>query len=202
MLQRSGLTVPHQRRRKATPSRTPLHPADRSNQVWSADFKGWFRCGDGTRCDPLTISDGYNRFLLRCQALSGMQFTMVQPVMEALFRECGLPERIRTDNGEPFGSVGLAGLSGLSVWWIKLGIQPERITPGKPQQNGRHERMHRTLKQTTARPPAATLRSQQKAFDGFREEYNWERPHAALAMKSIRVDGASRSIQTAGKCGR
>ncbi len=131
-----------------------------------------------------------------------MQFTMVQPVMEALFRECGLPERIRTDNGEPFGSVGLAGLSGLSVWWIKLGIQPERITPGKPQQNGRHERMHRTLKQTTARPPAATLRSQQKAFDGFREEYNWERPHAALAMKSIRVDGASRSIQTAGKCGR
>jgi hypothetical protein len=104
--------------------------------------------------------------------------------MEAAFREYGLPEAIRTDNGEPFASVGLGGLSSLSVWWIKLGIRPERIRPGKPQQNGRHERMHRTLKQATAQPPAATQRAQQKAFDGFREEYNWERPHQALEMRT------------------
>jgi transposase InsO family protein len=184
MLNRAGLAVPRKQRRKATPSLRPVHPADRPNQVWSADFKGWFRCGDGSRCDPLTISDGHSRFLLRCQALDGMHLARVRPVMEAAFREHGMPERILTDNGEPFGGVGLAGLSGLSVWWIKLGIQPVRIQPGKPQQNGRHERMHRTLKQATAKPPAATLRAQQKSFDRFREEYNWERPHEALAMQT------------------
>jgi len=108
----------------------------------------------------------------------------VHAVMEATFLEYGLPDAIRTDNGEPFGSVGLAGLSELSVWWIKLGIRPERIQPGKPQQNGRHERMHRSLKQSTAQPPAGNLRAQQKAFDRFCQEYNWERPHEALGMKT------------------
>ncbi len=184
MLNRAGLTVPRKRSRKATPSQSPLRHAGGANQVWCADFKGWFRCGDGSRCDPLTISDGYSRYLLRCQAVEGMNTRSVRGVMEAAFREYGLPEAMRTDNGEPFASVGLAGLSALSVWWIKLGIRPERIPPGKPQHNGRHERMHRSLKQATAKPPAGNLRAQQQAFDRFRQEYNWERPHAALQMKT------------------
>lgn len=184
MLKRAGLTVPRKHRRKATPSQSPLSHAVAANQVWSADFKGWFRCGDGTRCDPLTMSDALSRFLLRCQAQEGTDEASAQGVMEAAFREYGLPEAIRSDNGEPFGSVGLAGLSRLSVWWIKLGIRPERIQPGKPQQNGRHERMHRSLKEATAQPPAANLRAQQKVFDRFRQEYNWERPHEALQMKT------------------
>ena len=184
MLKRAGLSVPRKRRRKATPSQSPLRHAQGANQVWSADFKGWFRCGDGSRCDPLTISDGFSRYLLRCQAVERMNTGSVRGVMEAAFREYGLPEAMRTDNGEPFAGVGLAGLSALSVWWIKLGIRPERIPPGKPQHNGRHERMHRSLKQATARPPAADLRAQQRAFDQFRQEYNEERPHAALQMKT------------------
>jgi putative transposase len=184
MLKRAGLTVPRKHRRKATPSQSPLRHAAAANQVWSADFKGWFRCGDGSRCDPLTMTDGYSRFLLRCQAVEGMNEASVQGVMEAAFREFGLPQAIRTDNGEPFASVGIGGLSRLSVWWMKLGIRPERIRPGKPQQNGRHERMHRSLKQATAQPPAANLRRQQEAFDRFRQEYNWERPHEALEMKT------------------
>ena len=184
ILKREGLTVPRKHHRKATPSESPLRHAAGANQVWSADFKGWFRCGDGTRCDPLTMSDGYSRYLLRCQALERPDERSVQAVMEAAFREYGLPEAMRTDNGEPFAGVGLGGLSRLSIWWIKLGIRPERIRPGKPQQNGRHERMHRSLKQATARPPAGSLRAQQKAFDRFRQEYNWERPHAALEMKT------------------
>jgi putative transposase len=184
MLKRAGLTVPQKHRRRATPSQSPLSHAAAANQVWSADFKGWFRCGDGSRCDPLTMSDGYSRFLLRCQAMEGTDERSAQGVMEAAFREYGLPEAMRTDNGEPFGSVGLGGLSRLSVWWMKLGIRPERIRPGKPQQNGRHERMHRSLKQATAQPPAANLRRQQESFDRFRQEYNWERPHEALQMKT------------------
>jgi len=134
MLKRAGLTVPRKHRRRATPSQSPLSHAAAANQVWSADFKGWFRCGDGSRCDPLTMSDGYSRFLLRCQAMEGTDERSAQGVMEAAFREYGLPEAMRTDNGEPFGSVGLGGLSRLSVWWMKLGIRPERIRPGKPQQ--------------------------------------------------------------------
>jgi transposase InsO family protein len=184
MLKRAGLTVGRKYRRKTPPSQSPLSHAAAANQVWSADFKGWFRCGDGKRCDPLTLTDGFSRFLLRCQALESIEERTAKPVIEAAFREYGLPEAIRTDNGEPFGSVGIAGLSRLSVWWIKLGIRPERIQPGKPQQNGRHERMHRTLKQATAKPPADNLRAQQKAFDDFRLEYNTERPHEALAMKT------------------
>ena len=184
MLKRAGLTVPRKHSRKAPPSQSPLQPAAGANQVWCADFKGWFRCGDGSRCDPLTITDGYSRYVLRCQAVERMNERSVRGVMEAAFREFGLPGAMRTDNGEPFASVGLGGLSRLSVWWIKLGIRPERIPPGKPQHNGRHERMHRTLKQATARPPAAHLRGQQEAFDRFRQEYNWDRPHAALQMKT------------------
>jgi len=142
----------------------------------------WFRTSDGTRIDPLTITDAYSRYLLRCQAVPATDYQHSKPIFEAAFREYGLPERIRTDNGAPFGSNGDSGLTGLSVWWIKLGIRPERIEPGKPEQNGRHERMHRTLKQATATPAAANRRRQQDSFDRFRREYNDERPHEALGQ--------------------
>lgn len=182
ILQRNGLTVPRKRRRSAPPRSEPLAHASGPNTVWCADFKGWFRTADGTRIDPLTITDAYSRYLLRCQAVAAADYRHSKPVFEAAFREYGLPERIRTDNGAPFGSNGDSGLTGLSVWWIKLGIRPERIEPGKPQQNGRHERMHRTLKQSTAKPAAANRRRQQESFDRFRREYNDERPHEALGQ--------------------
>ena len=182
ILKRNGLTVARKRRQSARPSSEPLAHADGPNRVWCADFKGWFRTVDGMRIDPLTISDAYSRYLLKCQAASAADTVHSQPIFEAAFREYGLPERIRTDNGAPFGSNGDSGLTGLSVWWIKLGIQPDRIEPGKPEQNGRHERMHRTLKEATAEPPAANRRRQQKRFDKFCHEYNQQRPHEALGQ--------------------
>jgi hypothetical protein len=153
-----------------------------ANQVWGIDFKGYFRTGDGSRCDPLTVTDLHSRYLLRCHIVSQCDEAHVRPLLVAAFREYGLPERIRSDNGPPFATTGRAGLSRLAVWWIRLGIVPERIEPGKPQQNGRHERMHRTLKRQTATPPARNRRAQQKAFDQFRTEYNQERPHQGLGM--------------------
>lgn len=181
ILDRNGLVVKRRRRGRATPSSAPLAHCAEPNDVWCVDFKGWFRTGDGARCDPLTITDGATRYLVRCVGMGGgTDFAKVKPLFEAAFREYGLPRAIRSDNGPPFASTGLAGLSRLSVWWIRLGIRPERIRPGKPQENGRHERMHRTLKEATASPPAATLRAQQRAFDEFRAEYNLERPHEAL----------------------
>ena len=180
ILRQHGLAVPRKKRAKTPANTQPLQHAQGANRVWCADFKGWFRCADGTRCDPLTITDGYSRFLLRCQAAKHPDVWYTKPLFEATFREYGLPEYIRTDNGAPFASVGIGGLSELSVWWIKLGIRPDRIQPGKPAQNGRHERMHRTLKQETAQPPRRNLREQQNAFDLFRQEYNHQRPHQAL----------------------
>jgi transposase InsO family protein len=184
ILRREGLSVPRRRaRRRASPQGAdPLGGCNASNRVWCADFKGWFRTGDGARCDPLTISDGFSRYLLRCQAMADTSGPPVRRVFEATFREYGLPEAIRTDNGPPFAGVGVAGLSRLSVWWVRLGIGLQRIEPGKPQQNGRHERMHLTLKQETADPPAASRRRQQACFDAFRREFNEDRPHEALAM--------------------
>ena len=184
LLKRKGMTVSQKRHRRAGPSLNPLSHAAGANQVWCGDFKGWFRCGDGSRCDPLTMTDAYSRFLLRCQAVAGMDERSVWDVMDAAFREYGVPEAMRTDNGEPFASTGIGGLSRLSVWWVKLGIRPERIPRGKPQHNGRHERMHRSLKEATAMPPAANLRLQQRAFDEFQEEYNQQRPHEGLEMKT------------------
>jgi len=186
ILKRHGLVVARRKARpRATPSAKPLGDCESANQVWCADFKGWFLLGNGRRCDPLTITDGFSRFLLRCQALSGKTgFEYVRPLFEATFREYGLPQRIRTDNGPPFATVGLGGLSRLSVWWMLLGIVPERITPGCPQENGRHERMHRTLKAETSQPPAANLRAQQRAFDAFRKEFNEVRPHEALSQET------------------
>lgn len=156
-----------------------------ANEVWCADFKGWFRTQDGRPCYPLTITDGHSRFILRCQGLfPKTDFEAVKPLFEATFREYGLPAAMRTDNGPPFATTGLYGLSRLSVWWIRLGIRPDRIRPGKPQENGRHERMHRTLKAETANPPRQNRRAQQKAFDRFRDEFNNERPHEALGQQT------------------
>lgn len=181
-LKQHSLTVPRQKRPHSPVSSQPLAHADAPNRVWSIDFKGWFRTGDGQICYPLTVTDNYSRMLLRCQVLRAETTLLVQPVLAAAFRQYGLPERIRSDNGTPFASNGQSGLSALSVWWIKLGIVPERIQPGCPQQNGRHERMHLTLKQETTQPPQPTLRKQQQRFDAFRQEYNQQRPHEALGQ--------------------
>jgi putative transposase len=180
LLKREGL-VPVRRKRLRVPRYTdPLAHAQVPNRVWCADFKGWFRCGNGDRCDPLTVTDACSRYLLRCRHVAKTDGKHVRSVFESVFREYGLPETIRTDNGAPFASKAPAGLSRLSMWWLRLGIGHERITPGCPQQNGRHERMHQTLKQETAAPPSANLRRQQDAFARFEEEYNYQRPHEAL----------------------
>jgi len=184
VLRRHGLSQRPKRRRHAVPSEAPLSHCLDNNRVWCTDFKGWFRTRDGSKCTPLTVSDGFSRYLLCCQGLNGHTgWTTVRPVFIEVFRRYGLPEAIRSDNGPPFASVGLGGLSALSVWWLRLGIRVERIEPGCPQQNGRHERMHRTLKEATANPPRATFKLQQRAFDEFRGEYNDERPHEALGQK-------------------
>lgn len=183
LLRRRGLAAPRKRRRRVPPQEQPFGACDGPNAVWCADFKGWFRTGDGRRCDPLTISDAYSRYLLRCQVLDDCgTYESVWPICQAAFSEYGLPGAIRTDNGPPFASRGVAGLSRLSLEWIKLGIRHERIDAGQPQQNGRHERMHQTLKQDAASPPAANGRSQQRRFDRFSREFNQERPHEALGM--------------------
>jgi transposase InsO family protein len=184
LLKREGLVVARKKRRRTAPYSEPLAHADQANRVWCADFKGWFRTADGQRIDPLTISDAHSRYLLRCQAVEKTDTARVQAIFEAAFREYGLPQAIRTDNGAPFASSALAGLSRLAVWWIKLGITPERIAAGHPEQNGRHERMHRTLKQEAAQPPAANRREQQRRMDQFRQEYNELRPHEALQMQT------------------
>ncbi len=180
ILQRHGLVRP-QGRRRARAQGTVLEGYGGSNAIWCADFKGWFRTQDGKVCTPLTISDGYSRMLLRCQGLkAGTGGSVVQPIFEMTMREYGVPEAMRTDNGPPFASVGLGGLTRLSIWWLRLGIRLERSRPGCPQDNGRHERMHRTLAEQTAQPPAANFAAQQRAFDEFRREYNEERPHEGL----------------------
>lgn len=183
VLAQEGLVVPRRKRRACPPYTQPFQACQGPNDVWCADFKGWFRTGDGVRCDPLTLTDAYSRMLLRCVALSRPTLVEVRPVFEAAFQEYGLPRAIRTDNGPPFAACSVSGLSALSLWWLKLGIVPERITPGHPEENGRHERMHRTLKAETATPPAAHRAAQQAAFDRFREEYNLVRPHEALGQR-------------------
>jgi putative transposase len=184
IVKRAGLVVPRKKRRKTPPYSEPLAHAVESNRVWCTDFKGWFRTTDGTRIDPLTITDAYSRYLLRCQAVAKCDTERVRAIFEAVFREYGLPQSIRSDNGAPFASTAIAGLSRLAVWWIKLGIKVERIEPGKPQQNGRHERMHRALKEEVASPPAESRRAQQRELDRFRQEYNEVRPHEAIGMET------------------
>jgi putative transposase len=184
LLKREGLVVARKKRWRTAPYTAPLAHAEEANRVWCADFKGWFRTADRQRIDPLTISDARSRYLLRCQAVEKTDTARVQAIFEAAFREYGMPQALRTDNGPPFASRAVAGLSRLAVWWIKLGIVPERIAAGHPEQNGRHERMHRTLKQEAAQPPAANRREQQRTLDGFRQEYNEVRPHEALQMQT------------------
>ena len=179
LFDREGLTVKRRTRRRGPPG-GPLFAAAAANDVWSIDFKGWFRTGDGVRVDPLTLCDASSRYLLRCQTVAKPGTAHVWPILDAAFREYGLPLRLRSDNGPPFATVGVGGLSRLAVLVIKAGVTPERIRPGKPQENGRHERMHLTLLQDVASPPAATLRAQQQRFVRFRADYNAERPHAAL----------------------
>ena len=180
ILSRAGLTSPTKKKRRTTPYSEPFSEVTAPNQLWCMDFKGYFMTGDGTRCDPFTITDAHSRYLIRCQVVSRMDLSQVRAICEAAMREYGLPARIRTDNGAPFAGTGLLGLSKLSLGWMKMGIVHERIQPGRPQQNARHERMHRTLKADTANPPAATLRLQQKRFDQFRHVFNHERPHEGL----------------------
>jgi putative transposase len=184
ILARNGLVPKKPRRRTVGHPGRPNSLILLPNDCWSADFKGHFRTGDGLYCYPLTVTDNYSRFLLGCQSLPGTTHDASKAVFTRLFKEYGLPRRMRTDNGVPFAASSLARLSRLSVWWIKLGVMPELIEPGKPQQNGRHERMHRTLKAETTKPPAASSRAQQRRFDAFRLEFNHERPHEALDMST------------------
>ena len=183
LLTRHGLVAPRRRvRRPPAAGGGPGATGAGPNDVWCADFKGWFRTGDGRRCEPLTISDECSRFLLTCRAVERPDWEHTYPLFHRAFCAYGVPRAIRTDHGPPFASRGVGGLSRLALWWIKLGIRPQRIAPGKPQQNGRHERMHQTLKQAVARPPRASWPAQQRALEDFRHEYNYERPHEALHL--------------------
>ncbi len=184
ILKRAGLVPKRRRRRRPAQGPRPGVAAQHPNHVWCADFKGEFRTRDGRLCYPLTIMDQYSRYLLACEALSSTKHEPTRAVFERLFREHGMPCVIRTDNGCPFGSASMFGLSRLTLWWMKLGILHDPIEPGKPQQNGSHERMHRTLKTETARPPASNASEQQARFDAFRWEYNHERPHEAIGMRT------------------
>ncbi len=184
ILLRHGM-IPKARRRSwpGHPGR-PQTPMTAPNEIWTADFKGQFRTRDGIYCYPLTVVDGYSRYLLGCQGLHTTAHTPSKAVFSRLFREYGLPQIIRTDNGVPFATTALGRLSRLSVWWIRLGIYPELTEPAHPEQNGRHERMHRTLKAETTRPPQGNLGSQQRRFNAFRAEYNEQRPHEALGQRT------------------
>jgi len=182
ILKREGLLKPKPRRRRIGHPGEPTTRIVAPNDCWCADFKGQFKTMDGIYCYPLTVTDGHSRYLLACQGLSSTKVEEAKPVFTRIFREFGLPDRIRTDNGVPFATNTLARLSKLSAWWVRLGVLPELIEPGKPQQNGRHERMHRTLKAEATRPPSNTRLAQQRRFDRFRDEFNNERPHEALQM--------------------
>lgn len=180
ILRRNGLIEEQTQRRKTPPATDPLEEADAPNRIWSADFKGQFELDDGSMCFPLTVTDNYSRMILGCYALPSTKGGPVQEGFEEVFAEYGLPDAIRTDNGAPFASRAARGLSALSAWWLSLGIEHERIEPGEPQQNGRHERMHLTLKRHTARPAAGTMEAQQKQFDEFTRFFNELRPHESL----------------------
>jgi putative transposase len=182
MLKRRGLVESKPRRRAVGHPGRPSQQIAGPNDCWSADYKGQFRLGNGEYCFPLTVTDNYSRYLLACQGLQGTLLEPTKAVFTRLFKQYGLPSRIRTDNGVPFAAVTLGRLSQLAVWWIKLGILPELIVPGRPQQNGRHERMHRTLKAEATKPPAYSQQGQQRKLNVFRHEYNELRPHENLDM--------------------
>jgi len=184
VLDRHGLVKRGRQRQRTKAEGTPLSKALLPNQLWCTDYKGEFKLGNGQYCYPLTVTDQASRYLLLCEALETTKQNNALTAFERLFEECGLPQAIRTDNGVPFASPnGLYNLSKLSVWWLRLGISIERIRPGNPQQNGRHERMHLTLKKEATRPPGMNILQQQARFDEFVSEFNTERPHEALGMK-------------------
>ena len=180
IFKRRGLLRPRKRRLRVPIAPLPRAEAAGPNEIWSTDFKGHFALGDRSRCHPLTIADVYSRYSLKCEGFANPREEPVREQFELAFREFGLPARMRSDNGVPFASTAPGGLTRLVVWWVKLGIVPERIDPGHPEQNGRHERFHRTLKEEATKPPRADLASQQRRFDEFRREYNEERPHESL----------------------
>lgn len=182
LLRREGMSQPRRRARYVVPLTQPLVAATAPNDVWSADFKGWFRTADGTRCDPLTVADAHSRFVVCCRIVPPTE-AAVWRWFDRTFRDYGLPRALRTDNGAPFAGHGPGRLSRLAVWWLKLGIQLDRIDPGHPEQNGRHERFHLTLQQDAITPAAATARQQQRRFDAMREEFNTARPHEALGQR-------------------
>jgi putative transposase len=182
LLRREGLSASRRRTRYVVPRTQPLAAAQAPNDVWTADFKGWFRTSDGTRCDPLTVVDACSRFVLCCRITAPSE-AGVRPWFERTFRTYGLPRALRTDNGPPFATTGAGQLSHLAVWWLKLGIQLDRIDAGHPEQNGRHERFHLTLQQETSTPPAASARAQQARFDRMRDAFNTDRPHEALGQR-------------------
>lgn len=184
ILKRKGLIIPGKRRLRRKHPGCPQTIARQPNDIWSADYKGHFKMRNGLYCYPLTVCDMKSRYLLGCHAHPAISLEGTKAHFTRLFREYGLPRRIRTDNGVPFASNALARLSTLSVWWVKLGIYPEQIEPGKPSQNGKHERMHQTLKKEATIPPEKNLVLQQKRFDAFRKEYNRERPHEALFQRT------------------
>lgn len=180
LLKRAGLIAPRRRAPVGRHLVTPLPPVSAPNAVWTTDFKGEFRTGDGRYCYPLTLRDGFSRYVLRCDGLDNRTSAATRRCFERAFAEYGLPDRIRSDNGQPFAGLGFARLSRLAVWWMHLGIVPERIAPGRPEQNGSHEQFHRILKAETARPPAGHRQAQQRRFTRFCAEYNEVRPHEAL----------------------
>jgi putative transposase len=184
LLAREGLVKQRVRRPRHRHPGVVAPVTQQPNDLWTSDFKGQFRTGDGRYCYPLTVADLHSRLLLGCDALRSTRGREARPCFEALFRAQGLPAAIRTDNGVPFASTGLHGLSALNVWWMRLGILHQRIRPARPQENGAHERMHRTLKREATRPAAANRHRQQLAFDRFRQEYNEQRPHEALGDRT------------------
>ena len=185
VLDRNGLVKHKRANARPKAQGTLLLGAQEPNELWCTDYKGEFMLADRRYCYPLTVTDYHSRFLLCCEGLQSTKEVTALSVFEHLFREYGLPKRIRSDNGVPFASAhALHGLSRLAVWWLRLGIEIERIKPGNPQQNGRHERMHRVLKQATARPPASNMLQQQDKFESFMQEYNYERPHEGIQMKT------------------
>lgn len=183
VLGRHGLVQRRKKRRRYEPTPTTLRQATAPNDVWCIDYKGQFRLGDGTYCYPLTVTDQFSRYILGCEGMAAISDGQAREVCEEIFRIYGLPAVMRSDNGVPFSSTGLGGLTKLSMLWLRLGIVPERIRPAHPEENGRHERMHRTLKFETARPPRTNLLQQQERFDDFVSEFNTARPHEALDMK-------------------
>lgn len=184
ILKREGLVRQKTRRRKVGHPGKPTSVVTAPNELWCVDFKGEFKTRDGLYCYPLTVTDSYSRYLLGCQGLLSTETKGAKATFEGLFKKYGLPAAIRSDNGTPFASTALGRLSQLSVWWIRLGIRPELTEPGKPQQSGQHERMHRTLKAETTRPPGANLTKQQRLFNRFRREYNEVRPHEGIELKT------------------